>query len=331
MTGEEIEFNLVHRPRRMRKHRMLRRLMRETTLTRDDLVLPLFAVPGSNVRDEVSSMPGVFRESVDSLAETAKRAEDLGLPAVLLFGIPESKDAIGSSSWDPDGVVQRSLDVIGEAAPTLLRIVDLCFCEYTDHGHCGVLDEEGDVANDPTLVNLGVQAVSLANAGAHVIAPSGMMDGMVTAIRSALDHSGHSSVSILSYAAKYASAFYGPFRDAADSAPAHGDRRTYQQDPANGEEALREVMLDVAEGADMIMVKPAMPCLDILRRVWQAVDVPVAAYQVSGEYAMLKAAAARGWLDEERVMEESLIAIKRAGADFILTYFAREMAARLAP
>ena len=329
MTDELPEFHLVHRPRRLRKHRMMRRLVRETTLTRDDLVLPLFAVPGSGVRDEVVSMPGVFRESVDSVAESAKRAEGLGLPALILFGVPEDKDAVGSSSWEVDGIVQKSLEAVGEAAPTLLRIADLCFCEYTDHGHCGVLDAEGDVDNDATLVNLARQAVSLADAGAQVIAPSGMMDGMVGTIRSALDAAGHSSVAILSYAAKYASAFYGPFRDAADSAPTHGDRRTYQQDPANGEEALREVMLDVSEGADMVMVKPAMPCLDILRRVWQSVDVPVAAYQVSGEYAMLKAAAARGWLEEERVMEESLVAIKRAGADFILTYYAREMAARL--
>lgn len=326
---EEPELHLVHRPRRLRKHRMLRRMVRENVLTRDDLILPLFAVPGSSVRDEVSSMPGVFRESVDRVAESAAHAQDLGLPAVILFGVPDDKDGVGSSSWQPDGIVQKSLEAIGETAPTILRIADLCFCEYTDHGHCGVLDAEGDVDNDKTIFNLGRQAVSLADAGAQVIAPSGMMDGMVGTIRAALDAAGHTSVAILSYSAKYASAFYGPFRDAADSTPSHGDRRTYQQDPANGEEALREVMLDVSEGADMVMVKPAMPCLDILRRVWQSVDVPVAAYQVSGEYAMLKAAAERGWLEEERVMEESLIAIKRAGADFVLTYFAREMAARL--
>jgi len=320
---------LTERPRRLRQHPMLRRLVRETTVTRDDLVLPLFAAPGTRVRAEVPSMPGVFRESTDKIAETARAAADLGLPAVILFGIPERKDATGSSAWSDEGIVQRALGAVADAAPELLRIVDLCFCEYTDHGHCGVLDAGGDVANDPTLENLARQAVSLAGAGAQVVAPSGMMDGMVAAVRAGLDGAGHERVPILAYAAKYASAFYGPFRDAADSAPAFGDRRTYQQDPANSDEALREVALDIEQGADIVMVKPALPCLDVVRRVADEFDVPVAAYQVSGEYAMLKAAAARGWLDEERAMEESLVSIKRAGADFVLTYYAREMARRL--
>lgn len=317
------------RPRRLRAHPALRRLMRENELSKDDLVLPLFVVPGTGVREEVSSMPGVFRESVDQIAETCRAVEDAGLPAVMLFGVPNEKDWTGSSSWSDEGVVQRALEAVEGAAPNVLRVVDLCFCEYTDHGHCGVLDAAGDVDNDPTLVNLARQAVSLAGAGAQVIAPSGMMDGMVAAIRTGLDDAGHVGLPILSYAAKYASAFYGPFRDAADSAPSFGDRRTYQMDPANATEALREVALDVEEGADMVMVKPGMPCLDIVRRVRDLVDVPVAVYQVSGEYAMLKAAAAKGWLDEERAADESLLAMKRAGADFILTYFAREVAARL--
>jgi len=292
-------------------------------------MLPLFVVPGSGVRDEVTSMPGVYRQSVDTLGDTVREVFDLGLPSVMLFGIPETKDAQGSSSWQADGIVQRALEACSEAAPELLRTVDLCFCEYTDHGHCGVLTKEGEVENDATLENLGRQAVSLASAGAQVIAPSGMMDGMVAAIRSALDASGSSTVPILSYAAKYASAFYGPFRDAADSTPSFGDRRSYQQDPANAREALLEVALDVEQGADMVMVKPALPYLDVIQAVRTEFDVPVAAYQVSGEYAMLKAAAQNGWLEEERAMEEALLCIKRAGADFILTYYAREMARRL--
>ena len=329
MDLELPEDALRSRPRRLRGHPGLRRLVGETTLTRDDLVLPLFAVPGRGVREEVASMPGVYQESVERLADSAREAQDLGLAAVILFGIPESKDATGSASWEDEGIVQHALASVADAAPELLRIVDLCFCEYTDHGHCGVLDEHGEVDNDPTLENLARQAVSLAGAGAQVIAPSGMMDGMVAAIRAGLGPAGHEGVPILSYAAKYASAFYGPFRDAADSAPAFGDRRSYQQDPANSGEALREVRLDLEQGADLVMVKPAMPCLDVVRRVRETFDVPLGAYQVSGEYAMLKAACARGWLDEERAMQESLLCIKRAGADFILTYFAREMAKRL--
>jgi porphobilinogen synthase len=320
---------LVRRPRRLREGSQLRRLVRETRVTRDALILPLFAVPGSGVRDEVRSMPGVFRESVDRLAESCKKAEGLGIPGVMLFGIPEMKDQAGSASWQEDGIVQRALDAVAKAAPGLLRIADLCFCEYTDHGHCGVLRADGSLDNDATLVNLGRQAASLGAAGAQVIAPSGMLDGMVAAIRSALDGGGMSEVPILSYAAKYASAFYGPFRDAADSAPAFGDRRGYQMDPGNSDEALREVALDLEQGADVVMVKPAMPYLDVLRRVKERFEVPTCAYQVSGEYAMIKAAARAGVLDEDRIVDESLLCIKRAGADFILTYFAREVAARL--
>lgn len=320
---------LVKRPRRLRGHPALRRLVRETTLSRDDLILPLFACPGSNVRTEVGSMPGVFRESPDRIAETCREARDLGIPAVILFGLPETKDPIGEVSWRRDGIVQRTLEVAKKAAPDLLFMVDLCFCEYTSHGHCGVLRPDGTLDNDATLPNLARQAVSLADAGADVIAPSGMLDGMIAVIRRGLDATGHESLPILSYAAKYASAFYGPFRDAADSAPQMGDRKGYQQDPANADEALRETALDIEQGADMVMVKPAMPNLDIVRRVKDTFGVPTAAYQVSGEYAMMHAAARNGWLDLDRVMEESLIGIRRAGADMILTYFARAMARRL--
>lgn len=319
---------LVKRPRRLRSHPGIRRLVRETVLTRDDLILPLFACEGTRVRNEVSSMPGVYRESVDRIAESARAAEQLGIPAVILFGVPDrsQKDAEGRIAWAPDGVVQRSLEAIARAAPSMLRIVDLCFCEYTNHGHCGVLTEHGEVDNDLTLPNLELQATSLADAGAQVIAPSGMMDGTVASIRNALDEVGHTQVSILSYAVKYASGFYGPFRDAADSAPAFGDRSTYQMDPANAEEALREARLDIEQGADMLMVKPGLPYLDILRRLREEFDMPLAAYQVSGEYAMIKAAGANGWIDEQRVMMESLTCMKRAGADMILTYYAREAA-----
>ena len=319
---------LVRRPRRTRSHPALRRLVRETELSRDDLILPLFVVEGSGVHQEVSSMPGVFRESLDRLAESAKRAEQLGLQAVILFGVPgrEQKDAEGRIAWAPDGIVQRALETVERAAPSLLRIADLCFCEYTDHGHCGVLTPEGQLDNDATLPNLELQAISLADAGAQVLAPSGMLDGAVAAIRNALDEVGHVDASILSYAVKYASAFYGPFRDAADSAPAFGDRAGYQMDPANAEEALREARMDIEQGADILMVKPALPYLDVLQRLRRTFDVPLAAYQVSGEYAMIKAAGQKGWIDEERVMLESLLSIKRAGAGMILTYYAREVA-----
>jgi porphobilinogen synthase len=302
--------------------------VRETVLTRDDLILPLFACEGTRVRSEVASMPGVYRESVDRIAESARAAEQLGIPALILFGVPDrsQKDAEGRIAWAPDGVVQRALEAIERAAPSMLRIVDLCFCEYTNHGHCGVLTEHGEVDNDLTLPNLELQATSLADAGAQVIAPSGMMDGTVASVRNALDELGHTQVSILSYAVKYASGFYGPFRDAADSAPAFGDRSTYQMDPANAEEALREARLDIEQGADILMVKPGLPYLDILRRLREEFDMPLAAYQVSGEYAMIKAAGANGWIDEPRVMMESLTCMKRAGADMILTYYAREAA-----
>jgi porphobilinogen synthase len=318
------------RLRRMRRSEPLRRLVREIRLTRDDLVLPLFAVEGRGVREPVSSMPGVERLSVDQIAEECKRVADLGIPAVILFGIPAAKDARGSGADDPGGIVQRAVAAARQAAPELAVITDVCLCEYTDHGHCGLL--EGDeVANDPSLARLAATAVSHARAGADVVAPSDMMDGRVAAIRRALDEAGFAATPILAYAVKYASAFYGPFREAAESTPAFGDRRGYQMDPPNQREALREMELDLAEGADVLMVKPALPYLDVLSEARRRFDVPLAAYHVSGEYAMLMAAAANGWLDGPRAMLETLVAIKRAGADFILTYAARDIAARLAP
>ncbi len=313
------------RMRRLRKHPGVRRLVRETRLTADAFIYPLFLCPGSGVDRPVGSMPGVGQWSVDTLAAQAPRIRDEGIPAVILFGIPEDKDATGSASWRDGGIVQRGLEAVKQAAPEMVAMVDLCFCEYTDHGHCGVM-RDGVLDNDATLENLARQAVSLARAGADVIAPSGMIDGMVTTIRSALDTAGFPELPILSYAAKYASGFYGPFRDAAESTPAFGDRRSHQMDPGNAGEALREVAIDLEEGADMVMVKPAMPYLDVIRLVKDRFGVPTAAYQVSGEYSMIRAAAARGWLDEERVMMESLTAIRRAGADMILTYFARDAA-----
>ncbi len=315
------------RLRRFRAAANLRRMVRETRLTAADLIYPLFVRPGDGIVEDVDSMPGVARYSVDRVAKVCAEVAAEGIPAVLLFGLPESKDAEGSSSWSDGGIVQRALRAIRAAAPELVTIADVCFCEYTDHGHCGVI-ADGDVANDATLDNLARQSVSLARAGAHVIAPSDMMDGRVAWIRHALDDAGLEATPILSYAAKFASAFYGPFRDAADSAPAFGDRRSYQMDPANGREALREVALDVEEGADLVMVKPALPYLDVVREVRRRFDLPVAAYQVSGEYSMLRAAAANGWLDYERALMESLVAIRRAGADLIVTYGARD-AARL--
>ena len=317
------------RMRRMRRSEALRRLVRETRLSRDDLVLPLFAVPGTGVREAVGSMPGVFRLSADQIAEEAKAVADLGIPAVILFGIPEQKDARGSGADAADGVVQRAVAAAKRAAPELCVITDVCLCEYTDHGHCGLLEGE-EVANDPSLARLAATALSHARAGADVVAPSDMMDGRVAAIRASLDAAHFESIPILAYAAKYASAFYGPFREAAESTPAFGDRRGYQMDPPNQREALREMHLDLEEGADILMVKPALPYLDVLAAARRRFDVPLAAYHVSGEYAMLMAAAERGWLDGPRAMLESLVAIKRAGADFILTYAAKEIAARLA-
>ncbi|HEY9421447.1 MAG TPA: porphobilinogen synthase [Thermoanaerobaculia bacterium] len=317
------------RLRRFRRTPELRRLVRETRLSADHLVLPLFVCPGEDVANPVSSMPGVFQHSVDRITETAREAYAEGIRSVLLFGIPEFKDATGSAAWSPDGIVQRALGALSKEVPGLIKIVDVCFCEYTDHGHCGVLDGH-EVVNDATLENLAKQSVSLAEAGADIIAPSDMMDGRVAAIREALDTAGFSAMPILSYAVKFASGFYGPFREAAESTPKFGDRRAYQMDPANGREAMREAELDFEEGADMLMVKPALPYLDILAALRQRFDLPLAAYHVSGEYAMLKAAAERGWIDYNRVMMESLVAIRRAGADLIITYAAREAARLLA-
>ena len=318
------------RMRRLRRTPVLRRMVRETRLSADNFILPLFACPGSGVAKPISSMPGVFQHSVDQLVATARAAFDEGIPAVLLFGIPEHKDAVGSCSWADDGVVQQALRGLQQEVPELIRIVDLCFCEYTDHGHCGVLRPDGSVDNDATVANLVRQAVSLARAGADVIAPSDMMDGRIGAVRQGLDGAGYSEVPILAYAAKFASAFYGPFREAAESAPAFGDRRSYQMDPCNRREARREVALDVIEGADMLMVKPALPYLDVLADLRRTYDHPLAAYHVSGEFAMLKAAAANGWLDYDRVLMESLLSIRRAGADLIITYGARDAARLLA-
>ena len=317
------------RLRRLRRSESLRRLVRETRVTRDDLVLPLFAVEGSGVREPVPSMPGVLRQSVDALADEAKRVADLGIPAIILFGIPATKDARGSGADAPGGVVQRAVAAMKRAAPELVLMTDVCLCEYTDHGHCGVLDGER-VVNDPSLERLAATALSHARAGADVVAPSDMMDGRVAAIRRALDQHGFEELPIVAYAAKYASAYYGPFREAAESTPAFGDRRSYQMDPPNRREALREMRLDLEEGADVLMVKPALPCLDVLAEARRSFEVPLAAYHVSGEYAMLKAAAERGWIDGPRALDEALTAIKRAGADFILTYAAKEVAARLA-
>lgn len=319
-----MEFPLT-RMRRTRKTEALRRLVRETTLSSDNLIQPLFAVPGQNVKKPVSSMPGVSQLSVDHIVTESQRAFDAGVPAVILFGIPDKKDAEGSSAWNANGIVQRAVRGIKEKNKELCVIVDLCFCEYTSHGHCGVIDHK-DVDNDATLENLVKQALSLADAGADVIAPSGMMDGMVGAIREGLDEEGFEMTPVLSYAAKFASGFYGPFREAAESTPAFGDRRTYQMDPANVREAVREAALDVAEGADMLMVKPALAYLDVIRELRDEFDLPIAAYNVSGEMAMVEAAAANGWIDRKRVILETLISMRRAGADMILSYWATEVA-----
>ncbi len=318
----------AYRPRRLRQSDALRRLVRETHLVADQLVQPLFVVPGAKVEKPIGAMPGIAQLSVDRTAEECRRLVDLGVSAVLLFGIPPTKDATGTAAIDPDGVIPRALDAIRRAAPGLLLVTDVCLCEYTDHGHCGIL-RDGDVDNDPTLAVLAEEALAHARAGADMVAPSDMMDGRVGAIRRTLDEAGFTNLPIMSYAAKFASGLYGPFREAAESTPAFGDRRAYQMDPANGDEALREVALDVEEGADIVMVKPAGPYLDLIRRVKDRFGYPVAAYQVSGEYAMVKAAAAQGWIDEERVVDESLLAIRRAGADVIITYFARDVAPRL--
>ena len=312
----------VYRPRRLRANENLRRLVRETTLTVADLIYPMFVVHGRNVATEISSMPGCYHYSVDNLVTAAKELASLGIPGTILFGIPAEKDALGSEAYADDGIIQQAVRAIKDAVPTLLVITDVCLCEYTEHGHCGIV-EAGDVQNDRTVELLVKESLSHARAGADVIAPSDMMDGRVGAIRKALDGDGYSHIPIMAYSAKYASAFYGPFREAAESAPQFGDRRTYQMDAANAEEALREVALDIEEGADILMVKPALAYLDVIYRVKTTFQVPVAAYNVSGEYAMIKAAAQNGWIDEQRVALEALTSIKRAGADLILTYFAK--------
>jgi porphobilinogen synthase len=317
----------LYRPRRLRESPLIRRMVRETRLGVDSLILPLFAVHGRGVRDPVSSMPGVSRLSLDELLKEAKDAASMGIPAILLFGVPRSKDPRGSEAYAEDGIVQQAARAVKETIPDLLVITDVCLCQYTSHGHCGVV-EDGRVKNDASVELLARVALSHMESGADVVAPSDMMDGRVGAIRDTLDEAGYTETPIMAYSAKYASAFYGPFREAAESAPQFGDRRSYQMDPANGAEALREVGLDVDEGADIVMVKPALPYLDVIARVRQEFGLPLAAYSVSGEYAMIKAAAQLGWLDEERCMLEALTAIRRAGADLIITYFARE-AARL--
>lgn len=303
----------------------LRSMVRETVLTPKDFIYPLFVVPGKGVRKEVKSMPGVFNLSVDETVKECREVYKLGIPAVILFGIPRHKDEVGSEAWDANGVVQEAVRRIKKALPQLVVITDVCMCEYTSHGHCGIVRGE-EIVNDPTLELLAKEALSHAEAGADMVAPSDMMDGRVAVIRATLDDNGFTNLPIMSYAAKYSSGYYGPFRDAADSAPAFGDRRSHQMDPANSDEAIREVAIDIEEGADIVMVKPAGPYLDIIRRVKDEFGMPTAAYQVSGEYAMIKAGAANGWIDHDRVMMESLVGIKRAGADMMLTYFAKEAA-----
>ena len=314
----------THRPRRLRHTEALRSMVRETRITTAGMIYPMFVCPGKNVRQEVGSMPNIFQQSADQIVEECREVEPLGIPAVILFGLPKTKDPRGASSLSSQGVVQRAIEGIRKANLKLLVITDVCLCEYTDHGHCGVI-ENGEVANDATLEILAQQALSHARAGADIVAPSDMMDGRVGAIRKTLDEHKFENVAILSYAAKYCSGFYGPFREAAQSAPQFGDRRSYQMDPANAREALKEVRLDLEEGADMVMVKPALPYLDVIWRVREAFDVPVGAYNVSGEYAMVKAAARNGWLDEKRVVLEILTGIQRAGADHILTYHAEDV------
>ena len=319
----------IHRLRRLRANETLRRMVRETTLSVNDLILPLFVRPGRGVRRAIKSMPGNFQLSVDELVKEAREVEALGIPAVLLFGIPESKDPVASSGCSSQGIVQQAVRAVKDACPGLVVITDVCLCEYTSHGHCGIVVERDGrriIDNDATLEVLAHMALSHAQAGADMVAPSDMMDGRVAAIRQTLDESGYSHLPIMAYSAKHASAFYGPFREAAESPPQFGDRRSYQMDPANAREALREVELDIEEGADIVMVKPALAYLDIIWRVKERFGVPVAAYNVSGEFAMVKAASAKGWLDERAIALEILTCIKRAGADLILTYFAKDMA-----
>lgn len=313
----------ITRLRRLRRSENIRRLVRETHISAADFIYPMFVIYGDNVRNPIASMPGTFQLSIDNLIKDVREVVDLDIPAIILFGIPETKDEMGSSAYAEDGIMQRAVQEAKSAYPNLMVITDVCLCEYTDHGHCGPV-KNGHVVNDRTLDLIATTAISHARAGADMVAPSGMMDGQVNAIRTALDEDGFQDIPIMAYSAKYASAFYGPFRDAAESAPKYGDRRAYQMDPPNTDEALREVSLDIQEGADIIMVKPALPYLDIIRRVRDEFQWPVAAYNVSGEYAMVKAAAQMGWIDEKRVALETLTSIKRAGADMILTYFAKD-------
>ena len=315
----------AHRPRRLRRSEALRRMVRETTLSAHSLVYPLFVCPGARVKEEIRSMPGNYRWSVDLLVEECKSAFDLGIPAVILFGIPETKDEVGSGAYDAEGIVQRAVRAVKKAQPDLIVICDACLDEYTSHGHCGLI-KNGEIDNDSTLELLARTALAQVQAGADIVAPSDMMDGRVARIRRELDAQGFTQIPILAYSAKYASAFYGPFREAADSAPKFGDRKSYQMDPANRLEAMREITLDIEEGADIIMVKPAMPYLDVLALAREKFDVPLAAYQVSGEFSLIAAAAAMGWIDRERIIMESLLSIRRAGADIILTYFAKDVA-----
>lgn len=314
-----------YRPRRLRKNENFRRMIRENSLSVDDLILPLFVTFGKNKKNEISSMPGQYQLSVDNLAKEAKEIYELGIPAVILFGIPEHKDELGTDAYSDHGIVQQAIKEIKNKVPELTVITDVCLCEFTSHGHCGFI-EKGDVDNDQTIDLLAREALSHAKAGADMVAPSDMMDGRVAAIREALDEEGYDNMPIMSYAAKYASAYYGPFREAAESTPEFGDRRSYQMDAANSNEAIREVELDIAEGADIIMVKPGLPYLDILRRIKDEFDHPLAVYNVSGEYSMVKAAEKMGWIDGEKVMMETLLSFKRAGADLILTYFAKDAA-----
>jgi porphobilinogen synthase len=315
----------IHRYRRLRSNPVIRKMVRETSVSPDDFIYPLFVTCGKGIRKEISSMPGCYQESLDQLAINAKEVYSLGIPSVILFGIPENKDELGTGAYAEDGIVQQAIKVIKDAVPELYVITDVCLCEYTSHGHCGIV-AKGDVENDKTLSLLSLEAVSHAKAGADMVAPSDMMDGRVAAIRAALDQEGFAGTPIMAYAAKYASAFYGPFREAAESTPQFGDRRSYQMDPANRREALKEAAMDIAEGADIVMVKPALAYLDIISDVRNTFNLPVAAYNVSGEYSLVKAAAQLGWIDEERAMMEILTSIRRAGADLILTYFAKEAA-----
>jgi porphobilinogen synthase len=316
---------MINRTRRLRRTENIRRLVRENKLTIDDLIYPLFIEEGENIETEIVSMPGIKRFSLDTISKELDEVVALDIPAVLLFGIPSKKDDMGSETWNDNGIMQKAVRFIKKNYPSLYVITDVCFCEYTSHGHCGII-HDNDVDNDATLPNIAKQVVSHAKAGVDMVAPSGMMDGMIATIREALDNTGFSNLPIMSYAVKYSSAFYGPFRDAADSAPTFGDRRTYQMDPANRDEGLREATFDDQEGADILMVKPALSYLDIIRDLKNNFDRPIACYNVSGEYAMIKAAAANGWIDGERVMMESLLSMKRAGADIIITYFAKEVA-----